>query len=430
MLDTKPADKNAALPAVEEPPASESAACRSDCHLYYMCTESTKGQGAGSLPAFCPVRAENILSPNLQVIREHAGSGPVRINWQLKAVLPIAFVLLNGLFLFLLSTVSLRDPERHAVLMVAGAGAVAICAVLIIVLAYLIQRPMVELQEKIALVGAGDLAASVTFAGRNDEIGDLGHNFNRMVEQLRQSRDEIERLHRTQMSRAEHLATLGELATGLAHEIRNPLAGIAGVIDIIGRDLPATSPARAVVKDVRQEISRINRIVSDLLETARPRSPQIRSADINTTVEHSVMLARQQALSKPITIELRKSPSLPEVDHDGDQIHQVMLNLLLNAIQAIDGKGVIAVDLEQEGNNVAITVRDNGRGIAREHLPNIFRPFYTTKGSGTGLGLSLARRIVEQHQGRIEVTSSLANGTKFVVVFPIRHPGLKVASGQ
>ena len=183
----------------------------------------------------------------------------VRVNWQLKAILPVGFVLLAGLLLFILATVSLRDPERHAVLIVAGAGAVAICAVLIVVLAYLIQRPMVELQEKIAQVSEGNLNVAVSFAQRNDEIGDLGRNFNHMMQQLRESREEIERLHRTQMSRAEHLATLGELATGLAHEIRNPLAGIAGVIEIVGRDLPATSPARAVVKDVRLEIARISR---------------------------------------------------------------------------------------------------------------------------------------------------------------------------
>ena len=352
---------------------------------------------------------------------DEAGSHSMRLNWQIKAVLPVVFVLLNGLLLFLLATVSLRNPERHAVLVVAGAGAVAVCAVLIVVLAYLIQRPMVELQEKIERVGEGDLSVAVSFSGRNDEIGDLGRNFNRMVEHLRGSREEIERLHRTQMSRAEHLATLGELATGLAHEIRNPLAGIAGVIEIVGRDLPATSPARAVVKDVRQEIAQINRIISDLLETARPRPPQIRSSDLNITVEHAVMLARQQVLSKPIIIELHKAGNLPEVEHDSDQIHQVLLNLLLNAVQAIDGAGTIAVEILQQHGQAAITVTDSGRGIAPEHLPNIFRPFYTTKGNGTGLGLSLARRIVEQHHGRIEVTSTMGKGSKFVVWLPFHR---------
>jgi signal transduction histidine kinase len=345
--------------------------------------------------------------------------GSIGVNWQLKAVAPVALVLLAGLMLFVLATVSFRDPERHAVLVVAGAGAIAICAVLIFVLAWFVQRPMVELQEKIARVGEGDLAVSVSFSNRKDEIGQLGRNFNHMVEQLRESREEIELLHRTQMSRAEHFATLGELAAGLAHEIRNPLAGIAGVVEIIGRDLPASSPARAVVKDVRIEIAQINRILTDLLQTARPHPPAIRRSNLNTTVEHAVMLARQQALSRPIEITFTKNSALPEIEHDSDQIHQVLLNLLLNAIQAIEGTGQIGVDIEARGDSAAIIVSDTGRGIPSEHLPNIFRPFYTTKGNGTGLGLSLARRIVEQHHGRIEVTSAVGKGSKFVVSLPL-----------
>jgi signal transduction histidine kinase len=354
----------------------------------------------------------------------------VRVNGQLKAILPVGFVLLGGLLLFTLATVSLRDPDRHAVLIVAGAGAVTICAVSMFVLAYLVQRPMVELQEKIEQVSQGNLDVAVGFANRNDEIGDLGRNFNHMMQQLRESREEIERLHRTQMSRAEHLATLGELATGLAHEIRNPLAGIAGVIEIVGRDLPATSPARAVVKDVRREITRISRTLTDLLETARPRRPEVRLSNLNTTVEHAVMLARQQVLSRPIKIELQKSLDLPEVEHDSDQIHQVLLNLLLNAVQAMQGPGTVNVGIGSRDSFARVAVSDTGRGIPPQNLPNIFRPFYTTKGGGTGLGLSLARRIVEDHHGRIEVASAVGKGSTFTVLLPFQIPPVKIdASG-
>ncbi len=352
----------------------------------------------------------------------------VRVNWQLKAILPVGLVLLAGLLLFTLATVSLKDPDRHAVLIVAGAGAVVICAVSMFVLAYLVQRPMVELQEKMELVSKGDLNVAVSFSQRNDEIGDLGRNFNHMMQQLRDSREEIERLHRTQMSRAEHLATLGELATGLAHEIRNPLAGIAGVIEIVGRDLPATSPARAVVKDVRQEITRISRTLTDLLETARPRRPQVRRSNLNTTVEHAVMLARQQVLSRPIKIELQKASDLPEVEHDSDQVHQVLLNLLLNAVQAMEKAGTIHVEIGSRQGYASVVVSDTGRGISSQNLPNIFRPFYTTKGNGTGLGLSLAHRIVEDHHGRIEVSSILGTGSQFTVLLPFHVPEAHVAA--
>ncbi|MFZ0804093.1 MAG: ATP-binding protein [Terriglobales bacterium] len=359
--------------------------------------------------------------------QEEFGVSSVRVNWQLKAILPVGFVLLAGLLFFTLATVSLQDPERHAVLMVAGAGAIAICAVLIGALAYLIQQPMVELQEKIGLVSKGNLNVAVSFSRRNDEIGDLGRKFNHMMQQLRDSREEIERLHQTQVSRAEHLATLGELATGLAHEIRNPLAGIAGVIEIIGRDLPSTSPARAVVKDVRLEIAQINRILTDLLETARPHPPQVRLSNLNITVEHAVMLARQQVLSKPIKIELQQAPELSEVEHDSDQIHQVLLNLLLNAVQAMEA-GTVRVEISPQGNYASVLVSDTGRGIAPQHLSNIFRPFYTTKGNGTGLGLSLARRIVEEHHGRIEVSSVVGQGSKFTVLLPFQMPAARTVA--
>jgi signal transduction histidine kinase len=352
----------------------------------------------------------------------------MRVNWQLKAILPIGLVLLAGLLLFTLATVSLRDPERHAVMIVAGAGAVAICAVCIFVLAYFVQRPMVELQEKMALVSEGNLGVAVSFSQRNDEIGDLGRNFNHMMQQLRESREEIERLHRTQMSRAEHLATLGELATGLAHEIRNPLAGIAGVIEIVGRDLPATSPARAVVKDVRLEITRISRTLTDLLETARPRRPEILRSNLNTTVEHAVMLARQQVLSKPIKIELQQEPDLPEVEHDSGQMHQVLLSLLLNAVQAMDGAGTVHVEIGSLVGYASVVVSDTGRGISPQNLPNIFRPFYTTRGDGTGLGLSLAQRIVEDHHGRIEVSSVVGNGSRFTVLLPFQMSTTHIAA--
>ena len=330
-------------------------------------------------------------------------------------------MLLNGLLLFILATLSLESGERRTVLLVATIGAIAICGVLVLTLSIVFSGPMVELQEKIQRVRDGDLNVTVNFADRSDDIGQLGRNFNQMVKELRESRAEIERLHNTQMSRAEHLATMGELAAGLAHEIRNPLAGIAGVIDIIARDLPDNSPAREVAQDVRAEVMRVNRIVTDLLETARPKPPEYRSADLNATVEHAVIFARQQALSKPVKVELHKLEKPLIVEHDTGQIHQMLLNLMLNAIQAIDGSGEVNVDIVQRDGTATVSVRDTGKGIKPDHLPNIFRPFYTTKGHGTGLGLSLAKRIVEDHGGKITVASEEGKGTTFEVALPMRR---------
>ena len=362
---------------------------------------------------------------DLQNADAAAAAAPVtrkrHLNWALKAVLPIAAILLNGLLLFILVSASLSAGEGHIVITIATAGAFLICIAVIMVLAVSVRRPMMELQDKIARLSLGDMDVSVSFANRNDEIGDLGRDFNDMVAQLKASREEIHLLHQTQMSRAEHFATLGELAAGLAHEIRNPLAGIAGVIEIVGRDLPPNSPARSVIKDAKEEAMQINRILTDLLETARPKPPQFQVKDLGATTEHAVMFARQQAVTKRIMIELEKGENIPPIDHDPNQINQVLLNLLLNAIQAMDKPGSIFVTLRRDKDDVMITVADQGKGIPPENLLNIFRPFFTTKGHGTGLGLSLARRIVEAHAGTITVRSELGKGTQFVLRLPIAH---------
>jgi two-component system NtrC family sensor kinase len=346
----------------------------------------------------------------------------VRLNWQIKTLLPVAIVLLNGLLLFVLVTLTLQDPVRNRVIAVAVAGAVGICAVLFMMLAVMIHRPLLELQNKIAQVRAGDLFVNVDFANRNDEIGDLGRHFNEMVGQLRESREEIERLHRTQMSRAEHLATLGEMAAGLAHEIRNPLAGIAGVVEIIGRDLPANSAALSVLGEVRHEVVHINKIVTELLEIARPKPPVYRQGDLVAVTEHAALFARDQASAKKVTLEVVRNNSVPSLEFDNGQIHQVLLNLLLNAVQACGEGGSVCAEFFSDEQSVTVTVSDTGKGIPPEVLPNIFRPFFTTKGNGTGLGLSLVRRIAEDHGGRISATSELDKGSQFILVLPKIRP--------
>jgi signal transduction histidine kinase len=352
----------------------------------------------------------------------------LRIHWLLKAVLPVAGALLSGVAAFLWVTLSLAEPERQGVLLVAAGGAVVICAVMLVVLVVLIQRPLIELQKKIAQLREGDLTVAASFAHRNDEIGELGRHFNEMVRQLRESREETQRVYQADMSRAEHLATLGELAAGLAHEIRNPLAGIAGVIEVLGQELPETSPSRDIWKEVRQEIEHIQKILNDLLEYARPRPPQFQLADLNATAAQAVHLVQQQVRSRPITIELVKADGLP-VEHDTAQIQQLLLNLLLNAVQAIDGQGKIEVRLEAGDRVALVNVTDTGRGIDPRNLPNIFRPFFTTKGKGTGLGLSLAQRIAQGHGGDLEVSSTPGKGSRFTLRLPFHVPSGPQNSG-
>src|SRR5271157_319872 len=327
-----------------------------------------------------------------------------RIRWQWKVFIPIIGVLALSIVVVTGVLQSLEVHNAHWIALAALGFAILLCFVLLFVLLVLVERPLEELMNTIERVRHGDLSTRVEFAKRDDDIGRLGRQFNEMVEQLNESRRKLEEFHQREMARAEHLATLGELAAGLAHEIRNPLAGIAGVVDVMSKDLPANSPSRAVMGDVQKEIRHIQDILKDLLFYARPRPPAFRPSDLNSTIEQAVMLARQQVRNKPVQILFTANSSLPLVDHDPALIQQVVLNLLLNGIQAIS------------------EVADTGRGIPADALPKIFKPFFTTRNEGTGLGLSLANGIVQSHGGKIEVSSAPGKGSQFQIWLPVERP--------
>jgi two-component system NtrC family sensor kinase len=344
------------------------------------------------------------------------------IRWQWKVFIPIIVIMVISLVGIAAMLRSLEIQNAQWILVSVVAIAILLSFVLLSVLLVLIEQPLQELMVTISRVRSGDLTARVTFAKREDDIGALGRQFNEMIETLDRNDIEIEELHRREMLRAEHLASLGELAAGLAHEIRNPLAGIAGVVDVMSKELPSDSPSRAVMGDVQDEVLHIQNILNDLLSYSRPRLPNFHPADINTTVEQAVQLARQQVLTKSIKVLYEPVLSLPKVLHDPALIQQVILNLLLNGIQAITGEGKVEVQSQLEPDYVVLQVTDTGRGISADALTKIFKPFFTTRNEGTGLGLSLANGIVQSHGGRIEVSSTAQKGTRFKVWLPIAGP--------
>ena len=242
-----------------------------------------------------------------------------------------------------------------------------------------------------------------------------------------------QRVHDAEMVHAEHLATLGELAAGVAHEIRNPLAGIAGAIEIITKDFPQDHPDREVLEDLRQEVRRIEKTLNELLVYARPKPPQFGQTDIKETIARTLQLARQQTGTRKVEFSIQISPALPRFFADAEQLHQVLLNLVLNGIQAIDREGKISIevglydgDVSNRSRMVEIAVTDNGPGIPPEHLDRIFRPFYTTKRGGTGLGLSLCRRIIVAHGGTLSAESELKKGSRFIIRIPVRQAAEEV----
>ena len=257
----------------------------------------------------------------------------------------------------------------------------------------------------------------------------LENEIRALTKNWREFCDHCQRVHDTEMVQAEHLATMGELAAGVAHEIRNPLAGIAGAIEIISKDFPKDHPDREILDDLRQEVRRIEKVLNDLLTYARPKAPQYGMADLKDTVAHTLQFARQQIGSKNVEFSIQIPSPLPRFRMDPEQLHQVLLNLVLNGIQAMDQEGKITIQARvQPGsgspnrpNYVEISVSDTGGGISREQLEKIFRPFYTTKRGGTGLGLSLCRRIITQHGGTLTAESEINKGSRFIIRLPMRE---------
>ena len=257
----------------------------------------------------------------------------------------------------------------------------------------------------------------------------LAKEIRSLTENWREFCTHCQHIHETEMLQAEHLATMGELAAGVAHEIRNPLAGIAGAIEIIGKDFPKDHPDREIMDDLRQEVRRIEKVLNDLLAYARPKAPQFGIADLKETVAHTLQFARQQIGNKNVEFSIQIPSPLPRFRMDHEQLHQVLLNLVLNGIQAVGQEGKVTIQARVLGgagklnrpNFIEISVSDTGAGIPREQQEKIFRPFYTTKRGGTGLGLSLCRRIISQHGGTLMVESEAGKGSRFIIRLPMRE---------
>lgn len=228
-------------------------------------------------------------------------------------------------------------------------------------------------------------------------------------------------LLRDEMNRKEKLVALGHLAAGVAHEIRNPLSSIKGLAKYFAERSPKEGEAYELAQVMAKEADRLNRVVSELLELVKPAHLTLQSVDLNDVITHSLQLVSQDAQGRNITLRYTASPHPRRIQADPDRLTQVLLNLYLNAIQAIGQHGAITVEVsEGEGQWVNIVVKDSGKGIAPEQLQAIFTPYFTTKADGTGLGLAVVHNIIEQHGGSIHVASVVGKGTVFTLALPVQ----------
>lgn len=304
-----------------------------------------------------------------------------------------------------------------------------LCAALVgVFLGWRISKPVDALARAVREVAGGRLDTRIPVT-TDDEVGDLARTFNDMTERLLKSRQDAEAAHRQvlesekHLARSERMAAVGQLAAGLAHEINNPLNVVSGFADFVLEKTALDDPRRQALEDISRETVRCQKLVSQLLDFAKPKEPVRAPSDLNELVSDTTALLRAQAKTQGITLELRLAAGLPQVTLDRDQIKQSLLNLCLNSCQAMPDGGELTVETARSEKHVEIIVSDDGVGIPPEEIGRIFTPFFTTKDHGTGLGLAISYALVERHGGTLRVQSRPGEGASFTVSLPSEESG-------
>jgi signal transduction histidine kinase/CheY-like chemotaxis protein len=223
--------------------------------------------------------------------------------------------------------------------------------------------------------------------------------------------------------RLDRLAALGEMSAVVAHEIRNPIAGIAAGVEYLSKGIPEGSPHKEDMAMILGEIERVNRILEDILSVARPFQLKLSSQSLPDIMEEVLHRCQPSIENKAIHVMRRYAPSLPQVQADRERMEQALTNLVLNAVEAMPDAGTLSIQLRTRGHWLTMAISDTGPGIPPEAQRRIFEPFFTTKTRGTGLGLAIARRVIEEHGGAIEVSSELDKGTTFAIQLPLFTQG-------
>jgi signal transduction histidine kinase len=345
-----------------------------------------------------------------------------------KVALSIAAVAITSFLLFQVPIVwwsfdgSPDSWRRYLVFSVVSALIPNLVLVALIVRS--ISRPVRRLTEAAVDVAGGAYGAQVELRS-NDEMGLLAASFNEMSRKMASDIESLRQLNE-QLIRTEKLAAAGTLAAGVAHEVNNPLASISSLIQMLQARPSVDEESREMLRLIQTQIARITQVTRDMMEFARSRPPARSAQDINRIVEASIRLASFDQAFRRLNLTTENDANSPPVNADADQIQQVILNLLLNARDAMPDGGDIQVKTRVDNNAglVHVEVADNGTGIAAEHRAHIFDPFYTTKaaGKGTGLGLSVCYGIVAAHDGTIEVESNNGRGTRVSISLPVFKP--------
>ena len=243
---------------------------------------------------------------------------------------------------------------------------------------------------------------------------------NRIIE----ARADERRLLEEKLNEAERLANLGKMVAAVSHEIKNPLGIVRSTAEILGKRMSKVAPGNEHLSNIIvDETSRLDGIVREFLDFARPKDPAKKPVNLNGLVERLARFIQPELEQKSVELEVSLDPELPEVLVDPEQIYQVLLNMVINAIQAMPDGGRIALrtQVDPVRQSIELVITDNGKGISSDKIGQIFTPFFTDKNRGSGLGLAIAKNIIDKHEGRIEVSSTEGKGSRFAIIFP--RPG-------
>lgn len=281
-----------------------------------------------------------------------------------------------------------------------------------------IVKPVRRLASATTRIAGGDWEAKLPIDSM-DEVGQLTDSFNKMSESLIEKRRELEATYR-ELSRKERMAEIGNFSMMIAHELKNPLGIIKGAIDIIAKEGVKAKVSRTMMGYIQDEVQRLNRLVEDFLSFARPNPAHKSFVDINHVVNRIVnLIPLPEFKEKEIALRVELAEDIAAVNVDEHQIYQALVNIFNNAIQAIPQRGEITVKTERAPNGILITIMDTGVGISDEEKGKVFEPFFTKKQSGTGLGLAVVKKIIENHRGEITITDREGGGTIFSVGLPL-----------
>ncbi len=405
----------------------------------------------------------------------------LNLSLRQELILNISFLMLAAILLIGFTAISLIEDFQIKRLLLITVILDAIVLVIFgsFLLSRVLVKPIKDLVRLTQKISEGDFSQKIEITSKN-EIGQLIESFNRMIEKIKEKQESLEnylnslestnkqlKQAQEELIRAEKLASIGRFAAGVAHEVGNPLGAILGYTSILEKDGLDREEVKDYLKRIEKEIERINRIVRELLDFARPSKFEIKDVQINQVIENALSLLSYQKNFKNIETRLDLQPTLPMLKGDESRLSQVFINIILNSIDAMPEGGVLQIQTKEDIVNdlfpnplqriypprrktdpeesnysrfrksdpftthltkfskgdriIKIQITDTGIGIRKEDLDNIFDPFFTTKSpdKGTGLGLSISLRIVESLGGEIKVESEEGKGTTFEVYFPV-----------